>query len=46
MRLFRITDGIASFDWSMARLQSLHKTLSEEMAREARYLQELDAVAV
>jgi 2-polyprenyl-6-methoxyphenol hydroxylase-like FAD-dependent oxidoreductase len=46
MRLFWITDEIASFDWSMARLQSLHKAMSEELAREARYLQELDAVAV
>ena len=46
MRLFWITDEVASFDWSMARLQSLHKAMSEEMAREARYLQELDAVAV
>lgn len=46
MRLFWITDEIASFDWSMARLQSLHKAMSEELAREARYLQDLDAVAV
>jgi 2-polyprenyl-6-methoxyphenol hydroxylase-like FAD-dependent oxidoreductase len=46
MRLFWITDEIASFDWSMARLQSLHKAMSEELAREARYLRELDAVAV
>lgn len=46
MRLFRITDEIASFGWSMARLQTLHKSMSEEMAREARYLCDLDAVTV
>jgi len=44
MRLFWITDEIASFAWDMPRLQTLHKAMSEEMAREARYLNELDAV--
>jgi len=44
MRLFWITDEIASFAWNMARLQSLHKAMSEEMAREARYLRDLDVV--
>jgi 2-polyprenyl-6-methoxyphenol hydroxylase-like FAD-dependent oxidoreductase len=32
--LFTITDEIASFAWTMPRLQVLHKSLSEEMARE------------
>src|SRR5262249_50069800 len=32
--LFTITDEIASFAWDMARLQALHKSLSEEMTRE------------
>lgn len=36
--LFDITDAIASFDWDMARLQTLHKTMSDEMAREVIYL--------
>lgn len=46
MGLFRITDEIASFGWSMSRLQTLHKAMSDEMAREARYLCDLDAVIV
>jgi flavin-dependent dehydrogenase len=32
MRLFTITDEIASFDWDLPRLQTLHKALSDEMA--------------
>jgi len=36
--LFTITDEIASFAWDMARLQALHKSLSEEMSREVRYV--------
>jgi flavin-dependent dehydrogenase len=36
--LFSITDEIASFAWDMPRLQSLHKSLSEEMTREVRHL--------
>jgi flavin-dependent dehydrogenase len=32
--LFSITDEIASFAWDMGRLQTLHKALSDEMARE------------
>jgi len=32
--LFTITDEIASFAWDMPRLQTLHKSLSEEMTRE------------
>jgi len=34
LRLFDITDEIASFSWDMRRLQTLHKALSDEMARE------------
>jgi flavin-dependent dehydrogenase len=36
--LFTITDEIASFAWSMPRLQVLHKSLSEEMAREVQHV--------
>jgi menaquinone-9 beta-reductase len=43
VRLFDITDAIASFDWDMAGLQTLHKALSDEMAGEVLYLGELDA---
>lgn len=39
--LFEITDEIASYAWSMSRLQSLHTKMSEEMTREARYLRDL-----
>jgi hypothetical protein len=38
MRLFTITDEIASFDWDLPRLQTLHKALSDEMAREVSHL--------
>lgn len=41
MRLFDITDEIASFTWDMARLQHLHKEMSDEMTRETRYLRDL-----
>jgi menaquinone-9 beta-reductase len=40
--LFEITDEIASFECDMARLQALHKTMSDEMAREVMYLRDLD----
>ena len=39
--LFEYTDEIASFAWDFPRLQTLHKNMSEEMAREVRYLGEL-----
>jgi flavin-dependent dehydrogenase len=32
--LFTISDEIASFAWDLPRLQALHKSLSDEMARE------------
>jgi flavin-dependent dehydrogenase len=38
MRLFTITDEIASFDWDLPRLQTLHKALSDEMAREVSHV--------
>jgi flavin-dependent dehydrogenase len=36
--LFAITDEIASFAWTMPRLRVLHKSLSEEMAREVLHI--------
>jgi menaquinone-9 beta-reductase len=36
--LFDITDAIASFDWDTPRLQALHRSMSDEMAREVIYL--------
>jgi 2-polyprenyl-6-methoxyphenol hydroxylase-like FAD-dependent oxidoreductase len=43
--LMAITDEIASFEWDMARLQALHKALSDEMAREAQFLADRDVPA-
>jgi flavin-dependent dehydrogenase len=42
-RFFDTTDRVASFDWDLAAVQSLHLTMSQEMAREVRFLDELDA---
>ena len=39
--LFEITDEIASFEWTIARLQDLHRRMSAEMARTVTYLAEL-----
>jgi 2-polyprenyl-6-methoxyphenol hydroxylase-like FAD-dependent oxidoreductase len=36
--LFAISDEIASFAWDLPRLQALHKSLSDEMAREVLHL--------
>ena len=41
-RLFDITDEIASFAWTDAEVQTLHRALSAEMAREVRMLVELE----
>jgi flavin-dependent dehydrogenase len=41
-RLFEITDEIASFAWTDAEVQTLHRALSTEMAREVRTLVELE----
>jgi 2-polyprenyl-6-methoxyphenol hydroxylase-like FAD-dependent oxidoreductase len=41
VRLFDLSDAIASFDWDLPQVQSWHKSLSEEMAREVSYLTEL-----
>ena len=41
-RLFEITDEIASFAWTDAEVQALHRALSAEMAREVRTLVELE----
>ena len=38
--LLKITDEIASFAWTMPRLQALHKALSDEMAREVLHVVE------
>ena len=38
VRLFDITDEVASYAWDLPRVQALHTSLSEEMAREVRYL--------
>jgi 2-polyprenyl-6-methoxyphenol hydroxylase-like FAD-dependent oxidoreductase len=34
--LFDITDAIASFDWDLAKVQDLHRGLSDEMKKETR----------
>jgi menaquinone-9 beta-reductase len=36
--LFSITDEIASFAWDIPRLQTLHRSLSDEMAREVSHV--------
>ena len=38
LRLFELSDEIASFDWSDAHVQSLHRAFSAEMSREVRAL--------
>jgi flavin-dependent dehydrogenase len=38
IQLFSITDEIASFAWDMSRLQALHRSLSDEMGREVKYV--------
>jgi len=38
LRLFAITDEIASFAWDLPRLQTLHKSLSDEMANEVAHV--------
>jgi flavin-dependent dehydrogenase len=44
-RLFDITDEIASFSWTEAQLQALHKAFSSEMSREVRVLASLEPAA-
>ncbi len=41
-RFHETTDRIASFDWSLDEVRGLHRTLSEEMSREAKFLRSLD----
>jgi menaquinone-9 beta-reductase len=43
-RLFEVTDEIASFAWTDVQLQSLHRALSAEMAREVRMLDALESL--
>ena len=45
-RLFEITDEIASFEPSMARLRVLHRMMSDAMSREVMYLSELPATGL
>ena len=40
MRVFDVTDRIASFEWDRAELKALHKAFSEEMKREVAALVE------
>jgi len=42
LNLFRITDQVASLDWSFEQLEALHREMSEEMKREVRFLASLD----
>ncbi len=44
--LFTISDEIASFAWDIPRLQSLHKSLSEEMTREVCHMNRVNYAAV
>ena len=41
-RLFELTDDIASFAWTDAEVQSLHRAFSSEMSREVRALAALE----
>jgi flavin-dependent dehydrogenase len=41
-RLFEVTDDIASFAWTDAEVQSLHRAFSSEMSREVRALAALE----
>jgi flavin-dependent dehydrogenase len=41
-RMFEVTDQIASFAWTEAELQSLHRAFSTEMSREVRALAALE----
>jgi flavin-dependent dehydrogenase len=43
IRLFEISDQVASYAWDIPRVQALHKALSEEMQREVAYLARLAA---
>jgi flavin-dependent dehydrogenase len=45
VRLFEITDQIASFDWTDEELQALHRGFSREMSREQRVLAGLEPFA-
>ena len=45
LRLFEITDEIASFAWSDDHVQSLHRAFSTEMSREVRALAALEPLS-
>jgi flavin-dependent dehydrogenase len=40
--LFYVTDGIASFEWDLSEIMSLHRSLSNEMKREVIAMAEFD----
>jgi 2-polyprenyl-6-methoxyphenol hydroxylase-like FAD-dependent oxidoreductase len=42
LRLFELTDEIASFAWSDSEVQALHRAFSSEMSREVRALAALE----
>jgi flavin-dependent dehydrogenase len=42
--LFDITDEVASFSWTLGRLEALHKQMSRELNRESAYLAALGRV--
>ena len=41
-RLLEVTDDVASFAWTDATLQNLHREFSREMSREVKYLASLE----
>jgi flavin-dependent dehydrogenase len=44
-RFHDTTDDIASFEWTLDEVQRMHRTLSEEMAREVTFIGTLDATS-
>jgi 2-polyprenyl-6-methoxyphenol hydroxylase-like FAD-dependent oxidoreductase len=44
-RLLEVTDDIASFAWTDATLQNLHREFSREMSREVKYLASLEPLS-
>lgn len=45
LRLFEVTDRVASFEWSLPELEELHLALSDEMKREVAAMAERPAVS-
>ena len=42
-KFFRLTDAVASFDWTQGEVQGLHRAMSNEMNREAEVISGWDA---